>query len=69
MSPSSSAVLHSEVCDLFGCDYPVVLAGMVRESPDLIRREVEVVRQGTSWPFGVNIIPAATEPAMIWSIR
>jgi nitronate monooxygenase len=37
------------------------ILGMVRESPELIRREVEALRRGTSKPFGVNIIPAATE--------
>lgn len=39
--------------------------GMVRESPELIRREVEALRGGTSKPFGVNIIPAATEPGLL----
>jgi len=34
--------------------------GMVREPPDLIRREIAAVRARTSRPFGVNLIPAAT---------
>ncbi len=39
--------------------------GMVRESPSLIRREVEAVRRLTSKPFGVNLIPAATDPELL----
>ncbi len=42
----------------FGC------IGMVRETPDLIRREVDAVRQRTDRPFAVNLIPAATDPAL-----
>ncbi len=79
--------LHTPVCDLLGCDYPVVLAGMggvsrselvaavteaggfgflgmVRESPELIRTEVANVRAATRREFGVNLIPAATDPAL-----
>src|SRR5262245_8646407 len=41
------------------------LLGMVRESPDLIAREIAAVRQRTSKPFGVNLIPFATEPALL----
>jgi nitronate monooxygenase len=81
-------MLRTEVCDLLGCAYPVVLAGMggvarselalsvtrgggfgflgmVRESPELIRREVKAMRRETSRSFGVNIIPAATEPGLL----
>jgi nitronate monooxygenase len=36
--------------------------GMVRESPELIRTEVDAVRARTDRPFGVNLIPAATKP-------
>ncbi|MGH6865426.1 MAG: NAD(P)H-dependent flavin oxidoreductase [Methyloceanibacter sp.] len=39
--------------------------GMVRESPELIRSEVETMRRGISKPFGVNIIPAATAPDLL----
>ncbi|MDE2073592.1 MAG: nitronate monooxygenase [Alphaproteobacteria bacterium] len=79
--------LHTPVCDLLGCDYPVVLAGMggvsrsglvsavtaaggfgflgmVRESPELIRAEVAGVRAATGRDFGVNLIPAATDPTL-----
>lgn len=35
--------------------------GMVRESPELIAREIDAVRAATARPFGVNLIPAATE--------
>src|SRR5262245_53223600 len=80
--------LRTEVCDLLGCDHPIILAGMggvarselalavtkaggfgflgmVRESPELIRREVVAMRRGTSRSFGINIIPAATEPDLL----
>lgn len=36
------------------------LLGMVRESPELIEREIAAVRAKTSKPFGVNLIPFAT---------
>ncbi len=85
MSDAAPSALRTPVCELLGCDYPIVLAGMggvarselalavaqaggfgflgmVREPPELIRSEVEAMRRGTAKPFGVNIIPAATEP-------
>lgn len=39
--------------------------GMVRETPDLIRREIAAVRDGTDRPFGVNLIPAATDAQLL----
>lgn len=39
--------------------------GMVRESPELIAAEVAAVRAATDRPFGVNLIPAATDPALL----
>ena len=80
--------LHTPVCDLLGCELPIVLAGMggparselvaavtkaggfgflgmVRESPELIRAEVEKVRAATDRDFGVNLIPAATKPDLL----
>jgi nitronate monooxygenase len=88
--PEASSALHTAICDLLGCDYPIVLAGMggvarselalavtqaggfgflgmVREPPELIRHEVEAMRRGTSRPFGINIIPAATDPNLLES--
>ncbi len=88
MSGAPPVSLRTEVCDLLGCEYPVVLAGMggvarfelalavtrargfgflgmVREPPELIRREVEAMRRGTPRPFGVNLIPAATPPDLL----
>lgn len=41
------------------------LLGMVRESPELIAREIDAVRAATDRPFGVNLIPAATEPRLL----
>lgn len=39
--------------------------GMVRELPALIRQEVAAVRRCTVARFGVNLIPAATEPGLL----
>lgn len=39
--------------------------GMVREPPQRIVDEIRKVREQTDRPFGVNIIPAATEPELL----
>lgn len=39
--------------------------GMVREPVSLIRAQVAAVRERTSRPFGVNLIPAATDPQLL----
>ena len=80
--------LRTPVCDLLGCDVPVLLAGMggvsrwelaaavanaggygmlgmVREDPGLIEREVRALKAATERPFAVNLIQAATEPALL----
>jgi nitronate monooxygenase len=80
--------LHRPVCDLLGCAYPIVLAGMggvarselvaavtdgggfgflgmVREPVDLIRSEVAALRARGIDRFGVNLIPAATDAALL----
>ncbi|CAG4892304.1 nitronate monooxygenase [Paraburkholderia gardini] len=82
------STLHRPVCDLLGCTWPVVLAGMggvarselvsavtgaggfgflgmVREPVALIREEVQRVRAHTDRKFGVNLIPAATDPELL----
>ncbi len=41
------------------------LLGMVRESPELIRREIVAVRDRTDRHFGVNLIPFGTDPALL----
>ena len=79
----TARALHRPVCDLLGCRWPILLAGMggvarsdlctavahagsfgflgmVREPVSLIRSEVRRVRDATSRPFGVNLIPSAT---------
>ena len=84
MTPNA---LQTPVCDLLGCTYPILQAGMggparselaaavceagaygclgmVREKPDLIRREIAATRRRTNRPFGVNLIPAATNPVL-----
>jgi nitronate monooxygenase len=52
--------LAAAVCEAgaYGC------LCMVREKPDLIAREIAAMRQRTSRPFGVNLIPAATDPVL-----
>jgi len=80
--------LHTPLCGLLGCRYPLILAGMggvaraqlaaavseaggfgflgmVREPLPLIRAEVAAVRQRTAQPFGVNLIPAATDAGLL----
>ena len=80
--------LHTRLCDLLGCEVPVLLAGMggvahwelaaavanaggfgtlgmVRESPDLIEAEVTALRAATDRLFAVNVIPSATDPALL----
>lgn len=39
--------------------------GMVRERPEFIAREIARVRERTDLPFGVNLIPAGTDPALL----
>ena len=39
--------------------------GMVREPPALIRTEIDRVRARTGSPFGVNLIPHATDRALL----
>jgi len=41
------------------------LLGMVRESPELITREIAAVRSRTDRPFGVNLIPSTTDPGLL----
>ncbi len=88
MAENTRNALHTPVCDLLGCEVPVLLAGMggvshwelvaavakaggygilgmVRESPALIAEEVAGVRGATDRPFAVNVIPSATEPALL----
>jgi len=80
--------LHSPVCDLLGCRYPLVLAGMggvaraelvgavaqaggfgflgmVREPVELIHAQVQALRERGVHRFGVNLIPAATDPELL----
>lgn len=81
-------ILRRPVCDLLGCTFPVVLAGMggvarselvaavteaggfgflgmVREPVALIRAEVQHLRERGISRFGVNLIPAATDPTLL----
>ncbi len=85
-----SPLARTPLCDLLGCQYPIVLAGMggvarselvaavsqaggfgflgmVREPLVLIEREVAAVRAAGHARFGVNLIPAGTDPALLAS--
>ncbi|RMF38242.1 MAG: nitronate monooxygenase [Alphaproteobacteria bacterium] len=80
--------LRTPLCDLLGCEVPILQAGMggvaraelaaavaeaggfgmlgmVREPPEQIAREIEAVRARTDRSFAVNLIPAATDPALL----
>lgn len=82
------ARLRTPLCELLGCEAPILLAGMggvarwelaaavanaggfamlgmVRESPELIETEVRALRAATNRPFAVNVIPSATDPALL----
>lgn len=82
-----TACLRTSLCDILGCSYPIIQAGMggvarselaaavsaaggygclgmVRETPELIQREIAAVRSRTDRPFAVNLIPSATEPSL-----
>lgn len=86
--PRHEVSVRTPICDLLGCEFPVLLAGMggvsrwelaasvasaggfatlgmVREDPALIADEVAALRAATDRPFAVNLIPAATEPALL----
>ena len=41
------------------------MLGMVRETAALIAEQIDAVRAGTARPFAVNLIPAATDPALL----
>ncbi|MFZ1660409.1 MAG: nitronate monooxygenase [Paracoccaceae bacterium] len=41
------------------------MLGMVRESPELIGAEIDAVRARTNRPFAVNLIPSATQAALL----
>jgi nitronate monooxygenase len=80
--------LHTTLCDLLGCRWPILLAGMggvarhrlagavahaggfgvlgmVREPAHRIRAEVDALRATGVEHFAVNLIPAATTPALL----
>lgn len=88
MTIDSKKRLRTPLCDLLGCNVPILLAGMggvarwelaagvanaggfaslgmVRESPDLIATEVKTLQAATDRLFAVNLIPAATDPALL----
>ncbi|TWU47006.1 NAD(P)H-dependent flavin oxidoreductase [Rubripirellula reticaptiva] len=87
---TTNCAMFTAVCELLGCRYPILQAGMggvaraelvaavaeagafgclgmVRESPEMIRHQVQQVRTMTDRPFAVNLIPAATDPHLFAS--
>jgi nitronate monooxygenase len=56
---------RSELCaavsnaGAFGC------LGMVKERPEMIRAEIEAVRERTTRPFGVNLVPSVTDTVLL----
>ena len=80
--------IYTPLTDLFGCDYPILCAGMggvarhalaaavsnaggfgclgmVREAAVLLRSEILAYRSLSDKPFAVNVIPAATDSALL----
>lgn len=39
--------------------------GMVREPPEVLVREIKQVRESSDRPFGINLVPAATDPTLL----
>jgi nitronate monooxygenase len=56
---------RSELCAAVSAAGAYGCLGMVRESPELIRREIVAVRERTDRPFGVNLIPFGTDPGLL----
>ena len=56
-------VARSELVSAVGEAGGFGFLGMVREPVSLIRAEVDAVRRRSARPFGVNLIPAATDAA------
>lgn len=58
-------VARSELVSAVGEAGGFGFLGMVREPVSRIRAEVDAVRRRSARPFGVNLIPAATDPALL----
>lgn len=58
-------VARAELCAAVSEAGGFGLLGMVRESPRTIREEIAEVRRRTSAPFGVSLIPFATDPQLL----
>ena len=58
-------VARSELVSAVGEAGGFGFLGMVREPVSLIRAEVDAVRRRSARPFGVNLIPAATDAALL----
>jgi nitronate monooxygenase len=56
---------RSELCAAVSAAGGYGTLGMVRESPELIAAEIASVRARTNRSFGVNLIPAGTDPALL----
>ncbi|MGD8350764.1 MAG: nitronate monooxygenase [Gammaproteobacteria bacterium] len=60
MGGVARAELAAAVCEAGGFGS----LGMVREPPELIRREIGNLRERSDRDFGVNLIPSATDPVL-----
>lgn len=58
-------VARAELCAAVSAAGGFGLLGMVREAPDFIRDQIRQVRKRTGAPFGVSLIPYATEAALL----
>ncbi len=56
---------RSELCAAVSSAGAYGCLGMVKETPEVIRGEIAAVRERTDRPFGVNLIPFATDPALL----
>ena len=56
---------RSELCAAVSAAGGYGMLGMVRETPELIGREIAAVRSRTNRSFGVNLIPYGTDPALL----
>ncbi|MGH8516357.1 MAG: nitronate monooxygenase [Panacagrimonas sp.] len=65
MLAGMGGVARSELVDAVGEAGGFGFLGMVREPVSLIRAEVAALRERSDRPFGVNLVPAATDAALL----
>src|SRR5215468_9935266 len=65
VSAGMGGVARSELVAAVAAAGGYGLLGMVREPPELIRREIAAVRGRTDRNFGVNLVPYGTDPILL----